>query len=150
MIYLFSMGVMSTISCLENSLISLRMLRLLCFFMRVKDITRPCYFVPFIFFLEVAYVIVINIRYLICQREPYLFIREFFQQLLSYCMNIIVISLAPYGHHRHLHLETLYLYSLVLFGELCQTQWVGDGLWCLSVLVQHQTGTGNLRELLGS
>jgi hypothetical protein len=64
----------------------------------------------------------------LCERpHTATFMCEFVQMILSYPANIALVSLAPYVNHKHLHLETLYLLSLVLVAELCQIQYQWQG-----------------------
>jgi hypothetical protein len=48
------------------------------------------------------------------------YVQDSFQQFLSYPLSTILVSIARYDHHKHFHLETLFLLSLVLTGEITQ------------------------------
>jgi hypothetical protein len=68
---------------------------------------------------EIAYHLCFMLCYFHCYHlEDY--IPDSFQQFLSYPLATILVSLARYEFHGHLHLETLFVLSAVLTGEITQ------------------------------
>ena len=53
--------------------------------------------------------------------KPSTFYIEIFQITIKYFLNILVVFNGKYRDHHHLHLETLYLFSIILFCEFIQT-----------------------------
>jgi len=47
-------------------------------------------------------------------------------QAINYILNILIVFNGKYKNHHHLHLETLYLFSIILFLEFIQSATTDD------------------------